>query len=70
MSDSHAGYIVTLEKPLKDEDARAIENAIKQIKCVIDVVPVVADHTHYMAVEQAKFEMREKIWSVVTTFKP
>lgn len=42
MTDRHTGYIVTLEEVIREDDAEKVINALKQIKGVIDVRPVVA----------------------------
>lgn len=58
------GFIVTLATPIRDDDAQATLAAIRQLRGVIDVVPVVADPAHYMAVVQARHELQLKIFAV------
>lgn len=46
MTDRHAGYIVTLEKDIREDDAEAVIEALRMIKGVLNVQPVVSDlHT-------------------------
>lgn len=42
MTDRHTAYIVTLETPIREDDAQPTLDAIRQIKGVLDVRPVVA----------------------------
>jgi len=42
MTDRHTAYIVTLEEPMREDDAEATLNALRQIRGVLDVRPVIA----------------------------
>lgn len=42
MTDRHTAYIVTLDQPIREDDAEQIINALRHIRGVIDVRPVVA----------------------------
>lgn len=42
MTDRHTGYLVTLETPMREDDAQALVSALMQIKGVIDVRPFIA----------------------------
>lgn len=65
MSDRHHSYTVVLEHVLKDEDSDEVIQAIKMVKGVADVVPHVADGGFYIAREQAKSDLRRKMWKVI-----
>ena len=43
MTDRHAGYLVTLEVDLREDDAAATLAALRQIRGVVAVEPVVGD---------------------------
>lgn len=43
MTDRHTAYFVTLEEPIRDDDAESIVTALRQIKGVVDVRSVIAD---------------------------
>lgn len=43
MTDRHCGYIVVLEKDMRDDDAESTIEALKHIKGVLSVEPVVTD---------------------------
>jgi hypothetical protein len=42
MTDRHAAYLVTLEQPMREDDAESTIAALRHIKGVLDVRPVVA----------------------------
>lgn len=65
MTDRHAGYIITLERDIREDDAQAITNAIGQIRGVIDVQPIIADSNLMMAEARAVAEWRSKIIGVL-----
>ena len=43
MTDRHAGYVVALDRDIREDDAEAIISAISMIKGVMAVQPVDAD---------------------------
>ena len=49
MTDRHAGYIVTLDHDIREDDAETIINAIRALKFVATVEPVVSDFRLQMA---------------------
>lgn len=57
MTDTYAGYIVTLEEDLRSDDAQATLAALRQIKGVLDVSPVVQDVSGLIAESRAKHEL-------------
>lgn len=65
MTDRINGLTVTLEPNMREDDAQCIIDAILLLKGVASVTTHVADSMHHFAVEQAKAEMRKKIWEVV-----
>jgi hypothetical protein len=65
MTDRIKGVTVTLDENIREDDAEAILNAIRMIKGVIDVDAHIADINHYMAVAQAKNEIRQDMIGVL-----
>lgn len=61
MTDRHSGYIVILEDDVREDDAEATLQAIRQVKRVIDVRPIVSDTMQEIATSRAKWEIRNKI---------
>lgn len=43
MTDRHAGYVVVLEENIREDDAAATITALRMVKGVVDVRPVVGD---------------------------
>jgi hypothetical protein len=43
MTDRHAAYIVTLAEDIREDDAEATLNALRMVRGVADVQPVIAD---------------------------
>ncbi len=70
MTDRIAGFVVTLEHNLRDDDAADIFRALKQLKMVLDVRPVVADPALTVAEARARRDMQEKFYAFYCdTFK-
>ena len=65
MSDHHAGYIVTLDKNIRDDDSRKVISALRQIRGVRSVEPVVADVTLAIATSRMRGELIEKVLEVL-----
>lgn len=42
MTDRHKGYVVTLADDIREDDAEAVVNALRMVRGVIGVEPVVA----------------------------
>jgi len=61
MSDHHSGYIVVLEQDLKDDAAQPVLNALRQIKGVLSVTPVVADVMGGVAEMRAESRIKRKL---------
>ena len=65
MTDRIYALTVTLTEPIREDDAEAIINAIKLIRGVASVTPLVANAELYYATETAKRELRDKLWSIL-----
>lgn len=65
MSDRHVAYTVVLSCELKDEDSQRTLAAIRMLKGVLSVVPVVADANFYVARQQAKYELRRLLFDAL-----
>lgn len=57
VTDRYVAFTVVLEAPTRDDDAQATVDAIKQLKGVSEVVPVVADANTYWGKSTAKREL-------------
>lgn len=64
MSDYHCGYVVILEDEIKDEYSKAVIDAIRQLRGVLDVQPVVANAEFHIAKEQARWDVQKQVMDV------
>lgn len=65
MTDRYHSLTVVLAKDIREDDAKAIINAIKAIRHVLTVEGHVADLDSHMAYERARADLGEKIWEVL-----
>lgn len=65
MTDRHIGYVVTLEGPVREDDSEAALNAIRMIKGVIAVEPVIDNPGAQMAYQKAKHDIERRLWSAL-----
>lgn len=69
MTDRHAGYIVTLAKDIREDDAEGTLNALRMVRGVISVEPVVSGIEVHMAEERAKMGILTKLYEFPATLK-
>lgn len=65
MTDRHSGFIVVLDKDIREDDAQPIISAIRQIKGVMDVQPIVSDPLLHIASIRVKNDILEKIMELL-----
>lgn len=65
MTTRHAGYIVTLEQDLRDDDAKTLIDAIELLRGVVSVQPIVAEYLTHVARERIRRELVDKLWQVL-----
>lgn len=65
MTDRYAGFVVTLEQDMRSDDAEQTIAAIRQIKGVIAVEPILASAEIHMANVRAQREIENKIMMVL-----
>ena len=64
MTDKHIGYVVTLDSAIHEDDSEFIINAIKAIKHVINVKPVVRDVYKEINETKTKYDLWKKIYEI------
>ena len=69
MTDRHAAYIVTLDQDVREDDAEAIINALRMVKHVLKVEPVIASYEQHVAEARASQAWRERIYKMVDEAK-
>lgn len=65
MTDRHSGYVVVLDENIREDDAQVIIDALKMIKGVKDVVPVVSTPMIAIAATRERVRMRQKLIDLV-----
>ena len=65
MTDRYNALTIVLEKDVRDDDAEALLNAIRQLRGVLSVTGNVADLDSHMAQERARRELGENLWRVL-----
>lgn len=65
MTDRHAGYLVTLDRNVREDDAADIVKALEMVKGVISVKPVVAgDPAQSAERERCDRQWRDALWQL------
>lgn len=59
------GFAVVLEHPLKDEDAEALITAIRQLRGVVDVQPIVEQLEHQMLRWRVRHELLKEVQNLI-----
>lgn len=65
MSDKYCGLYVTFEKEISGEYLEIVKQLIKSIKGVVSVKEEMSDMQHCFAREQAKHELRMKLFEIL-----
>lgn len=65
MTDKEAGYIVTLEKSIREDDTEDIKTAIRMVKGVISVEPVTENYELQIARSGIRHELINKLYNVL-----
>lgn len=65
MTNRHIGYVVTLEGPVREDDSEAALNAIRMIKGVVAVEPVIDNPGTQMAYQKAKYDIERRLWAAL-----
>jgi len=65
MSDHLKGFVVTFEINMRDDDAESIAQAIRMVRGVLSVSPVIANHEDDMTRRQVRHELTEKLFKIL-----
>ena len=66
MTIRHSGYVIILEKDIREDDAEDLIKLLRNIRGVAEVKPVAAGVEGIIAKEQARRELIDKIWKALT----
>lgn len=61
MTDRHSGYLVVLDHDIREDDAEHIIHAIRMVKGVLNVQPIVGDSRLGIAQERRDDQWREAL---------
>ncbi len=61
MTDRHAGYLVTLDRSIREDDAEAVLNALRMTRGVLTVTPIIDNLDIQMAYEKARMELGARL---------
>ena len=64
MTDRHSGYVVILDGEMREDDAQATIAALRQIKGVVDVKPVVRGINDFVAAVQERHRIMKAIYEI------
>lgn len=65
MTDRLKGFIVTLDHDIRVDDAQVLVDAIKLLRGVLSVKPLVSNIEDHIAHERAAHELGQKLWEVL-----
>lgn len=65
ITDRHSGYIVVLENEIRDDDAQPILDALRMIKGVISVEPIVGGVDVQIAQMHERTALRQKLYDFI-----
>lgn len=61
MTDRYKGFLVTLDKEIREDDSENIINALQMIKGVFQVKPYINGAEDWMMYEKAVWDTRKKM---------
>ena len=65
MTDRIGGFIVVLEEAIRADDAEDTLTALRQVRGVISVEPIVTDSNTHLAAARIKRDLRQKVWDAL-----
>ena len=66
MTERFNGFFVTLEKDIREDDAKAIMDAISQLRGVINVAGNASDFSEHVAQRRIRHELISKMLDMLT----
>jgi hypothetical protein len=65
MTTRHTGYIVVLEKDIREDDAEAVITALTMVRGVLTITPIEANPESRIAEERVRQELRIKLFAAL-----
>ena len=69
MTDRYSGFVVVLDRNVREDDAEQIVEAIAMVKGVIAVKPHIAEIAEVIAQERVRQELVSRLWDVLNAKK-
>ncbi len=69
MTDRVAAFVVTLERDIRADDVVLIANALRQVRGVLSVAPVVANIETHVAEQRARGDVVERLYALIKEFE-
>ena len=69
MTDRFAGFFVTLERDVRSDDAEATLAAIRQVKGVLSVEPLVSTPELHVAHGRARYAIMERLSTILREYR-
>ena len=69
MTDRYKGFVVSLDEDMRSDDAEALIVAIRQLRGVIAVEPVVANMNDHITAMQLKSRIADALWKALNEVK-
>lgn len=66
MTDRVHSFIVILENDMREDDAEHTLNALRMVKGVIKVEPVISGPEEHMAYARARFDLTKRIYEALS----
>jgi len=70
VTDRHSAYVVVLEHDMREDDAEQTLSALRQIRGVLSVEPIVSNLEQHIAENRATHAMRVKLYEFIKEWKP
>lgn len=67
MTDRIKGFVVVLDQDIREDDVQPLLDAIRQLRHVVTVAPMVATADDYVARSRRTQELRAKLFEFIRT---
>jgi len=67
MTDRHSGYVIALAEDIREDDAEAVLTALRMVKGVMSVTPIISDGHADIVAMRVDRHWRERIEGLLRT---
>jgi hypothetical protein len=65
VTDRYSGFIVVLDKDIREDDAENVVTALRMVKGVASVAPIPANPQSYIAEQRVRQEITTRVWEAL-----